>query len=226
MRGGMIGIASGDQLRFSQFVTSIMGLQKPPDWVFAQAIGHSVAINWNNLAKQFLEYPEHLKWLFLTEDDNLLPKDALLRLLAHDKDIVSGLYVQRLIPFAPVMFDRIDKSGKVFHRFLKKGDCGLKEVAVCSGGCLLIKRHVLETIGAPYWYYGDSIYVDACNHDINFSRKATRAGFQLWNDLDVIVDHLMTFPIRPYRDTEGNWHTRIVQSDDKFIQVDAAIQDT
>jgi hypothetical protein len=222
MAGGMVGMASGEQLRFATILQSTLGLYKPADTIFQQAIGHSVAKNWNHLAHTFLTYPEPLDWLFLTEDDHLLAQNTLMRLLVHDKDIVSGFYVQRIAPFAPVIFDRIDKDGTVHHRFLKKGDHGLVRTAVCGGGCLLIKRRVLETLEPPFWSFGETVHIDNTNHDVNFSRKAAAAGFELWADLDITVDHLMTFPIRPYRHENGTWCTRIAQSDDHFIEVPPA----
>lgn len=219
---GMIGMASGDQLRFAQFVSSLMAIEKPKDTVFMQAYGFSVAINWNTIAKTFLEHPDHLEWLLLIEDDHLVPQDALIRLLAHNVDIVSALYVQRRIPFTPVIFDAINEKGQVFYRPLKKGDKGLVSVKACGGGCLLIRRRVFETLTPPYWFYGDSTFVDACNHDINFSKKATAAGFKLWADLDLAIMHIAVTPVAPYRDGDGVWHTRLIHAQDRIIEVGAA----
>lgn len=219
---GMIGMASGDFLRHAQFVTSLMGLEKPVGTVFMQSYGFSVAINWNNIAKVFLEHEDHLEWLLLVEDDHFLPQNALLKLLSRNVDIVSALYVQRQIPFTPVIFDKIDETGKVYYHPLKKGEHGLVEVAACGGGCLLIRRIVFETVKPPYWYYGDSDYKDATNHDINFSKKARKAGFKLWVDLDLPIIHLASIPVVPYRDASGEWHTRLTHGPDKIIEVGAA----
>lgn len=219
---GMIGMASGDQLRHSQFVTGLMGLEKPAGTVFMQAYGFSVATNWNMIAKQFLEHPDKLEWLLLIEDDHILPQEALVKLLSHNVDIVSALYVQRQIPFTPVIFDKIDETGKVFCHPLKKDEQGLIEVAACGGGCLLIRRNVLETLKPPYWYYGDSDYVDATNHDINFSKKARKAGFKLYCDLDLPIIHLASIPVVPYRDANGKWCTRLTHGINKTIEVGAA----
>ena len=224
MSRGMIGIASGDQMRYSQILSSIMGISWPEGTVFSQTVGFSVATNWNIIAKQFLSHPDNLEWLLLLEDDHLFPANTLMCLLKHNVDIVSALYVQRLIPFAPVMYDRVDEKGKVFYRPLKKGDSGLVAVNVCGGGCCLIRRKVFEAISPPWWFYGESSYLDACNHDINFCRKARAAGFQPYVDLDLPISHMITIGAIPFKDKDGIWHTRLEQGD-KNITVGAAQYD-
>jgi hypothetical protein len=218
----MIGMASGDSLRFASFVSGIIALEKPPGTVFMQSMGHSVAVNWNLIARQFLKHPDNLEWLFMVEDDNLFSPKTLNRLLARNVDIVSGLYLQRRIPFAPLVFDRIDEQGKIYHRMMKKGDQGLIKVAACGGGCLLIRRHVLETMSDPWWFYGDNIFPDVCNHDINFCRKASAAGFDILVDYDEPIYHLATLPIKPYRNKDGTWISKIIQDAERTIIVGSA----
>jgi len=217
---GMIGMALGDQYRFSEFIPTILGLERPNDTVFMPAYGHSVAINWNTIAKQFLEIP-HMEWLLLLEDDHIPPPDVIAKLLSRNVDIVSALYLQRRIPFPPIMFDKVDEDGKIHHRMLKKGEEGLVEVEACGGGCLMIRRRVLERMTFPYWYYGDCYMKDSTNHDVNFSRKARAAGFKIYVDLDVPIFHLCVVPVVPFRDAEGNWHTRLIHGEEQIITVGA-----
>jgi GT2 family glycosyltransferase len=206
----MIGMASGESLRFSQFVTSIYGLTRPPNTVFMQSIGFSVATNWNIIARTFLRHPDKLDWLLLVEDDHLLPQDTIIRMLAHDVDIVSALYVQRVAPFGACVFDRVEEgTGRVFNRILRKGDRGLVPVMAVGGGCLLIKRRVLEVIGDPWWDYGHTAFPDACNHDINFSRRVREAGFQIWCDLELAIEHMVIMPVKPFRKADGTWRTKL-----------------
>lgn len=222
MPGGLIGMAAGDSVRFSQFIASIIALEKPLGTKYVQCIGHSVALNWNNIAYRFLENPAHLDWLFLVEDDHIFPPDTLMRLLAHKKDIVSGIYLQRRVPFAPMMFERVDEKGLIYHRFLQKGDKGLIKVAACGGGCLLIRRKVLEKIPQPWWTYGNSIHPDSTNHDVNFCREATKAGFEIFVDLDLPIVHMTYIPVVPVRNEDGSWSTHLVHGPDNNIIVKAA----
>ena len=93
---GMIGMGCGDVARYSTTYASLMNVVKPPGTVFVSAMGMSIADNWNKIARIFLQTPA--KWLFLVNDDNVYDPDILVRLLAHDKDVVTGLYLSRAFP--------------------------------------------------------------------------------------------------------------------------------
>jgi len=223
---GMIGLASGGTLRTDDYIPSIMGLAKPPGTLFKKHTGLGPANPFNAIGQEFMKRPA-LQWLFLTNDDNLYPPDTLFRLLSHDKDVVTGLYLSRIQPFEPVLFDKYDleptgKNGEperwYQRRFIKDGESGLIPIVACGDGCLLIKREVLETIAYPWWEYGLTL-ADACDHDMYFSAKVGLAGFEMWCDLDAPVDHVNQMTVRPYRNPgTGVWSVHLVQ-ETRAIQV-------
>lgn len=225
----MIGLACGELARYSDVLPGIIGLQKPQGTVFMKASVLGPANGFNGIAREFLSH-KHLEWLFLTNDDNICPQDSIPRLLDREVDVVSGLYFARQAPFEPIAFDRWTweartggtKLTRWWHRHLmKRGETGLLKVAAVGDGCLLIRRHVLETLLDPWWEYGET-FTDVCDHDVRFSRKVVEAGFELYCDLDIVVDHIATFNVRPVRLANGEWKVRLVQGQKEVIELPAA----
>lgn len=230
---GMIGVPCSRSGQDSDFLPSIMRLQKPAGTVFTKAVGLGPAAPLNDIARQFMAHPE-LRWLFLTNDDNLCPADTIPRLLRHHLPAVTGLYFSRLMPFEPVAFDQMKEGVDLiadypeakrgdrwyYRKLMQTGDSGLQQLLACGDGCLMVQREVMEAIGDPWWEYGETL-ADACDHDVVFSRKIREAGFKIWCDTDLWVDHITSMIVRPYRDKEGNWFTQLVQAD-RLVQLPAA----
>lgn len=244
---GMIGLACGELARYSDFIPSVVALQKPQGTMFMKGSGLGPAYPFNGIAQQFLDQKE-LEWLFLMNDDNLVPPSAIIQLLNRNVDVVSGLYFGRLQPFEPILFDKVSwvptevkevlgPDGRTlggnmptigppyykrwYTRHLMQNDeRGLMPAVAVGDGCLLIRRHVLEAMSPPWWEYGETM-TDQCDHDVVFSRKVREAGFGLYCDLDVIVDHVATFAVRPHRTETGEWEVHLKQSD-RYIVMPAA----
>lgn len=80
------------------------------------------------------------EWLFFLDSDVIPPRDAILRLMAHKKPFISGIYCRRSPPHAvPVMI----KDGKWLANYPPNA---LIEVDLVGAGCLLIHRSFLEKI--------------------------------------------------------------------------------
>lgn len=206
---GVIGMACGTSARYSDTYASLMDLEKPEGWIFRQKKGMSVADNFNSIARLFLNTTA--EWLFLVNDDHVWAPTALKSLLAHDKDVVTGLYLARTLPCAPVVFDQTSEDGRIFPFYLQKGQRGLVPIKACGDGCLLIRRRVLEAIPDPWWELGIP-ETDKCGHDVLFSKKVCDAGFQIYCDMEVTVGHIGMFAIFPYRDADGNWQTFLINN--------------
>jgi hypothetical protein len=205
---GFIGMACAEHARYSECYASLMGLQKPPGTAFLQCKSMSVADNFNRIARDFLQ--TQAEWLFLVNDDHLWAPDTLTKLLAHNVDVVTGLYLSRVYPYKPVIHDQVDSNGLIFDRYLSQHEHGLVPIKACGDGCLLIRRRVLEAIPDPWWELGNPER-DKCCHDVLFSKKVREAGFQMWADLEVVVGHLATVAVFPHRNQKGEWLTLLTQ---------------
>lgn len=131
------------------------------------------------------------QWLFFLDDDVVPPHDAILRLLAHKKPIVSGLYYRRCPPIYPVMLKEIPGARQWITEF-KVPD--LLEVDYVGSGCLLIHRDVLNTISKP-WFEWKVDREDLPPHqrmseDFSFCQKAREHGFKIYVDTSVQCRHL------------------------------------
>lgn len=77
---------------------------------------------------------------FMLDSDVIPPPDTILRLLKHDKPVISGVYCRRSPPHGvPVMI----KNGNWVTQFPTNS---VIEVDFVGAGCLLIRRDVLEKL--------------------------------------------------------------------------------
>lgn len=172
----------------------------------------SLAASLNYIGKTFMEYG--FEWLFLTNDDHVYPPDTILRLLSHNKDYVTGVYLKKQIPFDPILYESIDENGRLVPKLFKRFEGGLVPIVASGDGCLLIRRKVLETIPYPWWEMSDPASPDLITQDLIFSKKVRDAGFEMYADLDAVVGHLAITLVSPER-TDADWKTVILtgQSD-------------
>ena len=210
---GLIGIPCADSLRTSDILPAIVGLDKPWGTDFKKATGLGTAAPLDEIGKIFLANPTY-QWLFLTNDDNLCPTDTIIRLLDRNVDVVTGFYLGKVIPFLPVLVS------ENFERF-KFSDCteDFAKVPKCGDGCLLIRRHVLEAIDFPWWEYGcvQGAPVYQCDHDMVLSQKIQRAGFDIWCDYTVCVDHVGMMVVRPFKNDQGAWEVHLCQNNRRIV---------
>src|SRR5438128_11686842 len=101
---GAIGVSGGELARFATFQDSLLHLATPPGTAIIYAKGACIAENRNGNGERALAMGA--EWILYLDDDQVLAPQTLLRLLKHDKDIISGLYVRREIPFVPCVYDR------------------------------------------------------------------------------------------------------------------------
>jgi hypothetical protein len=147
--------------------------------------GCEVGVARNHIVRQALD--GGASHVFFVDDDVLIPPDALLRLLAHKRPIVSGLYYAKTATPQPLVmndaFCGVDTDWT-------EGD--LVECASHGMGCTLIAREVFEAIEAP-WYQTTNVTEGATKvhqtEDAYFCRKAREAGYQPAVDTGLFCPH-------------------------------------
>lgn len=127
--------------------------------------------------------PTHI--LFV--DYDVLPRsNTLVKLLEHDKDIVSGVYpvsqkceiawcLSRDVQFNLMPFTEIPKNPFKVH--------------VVSNGMMLVKMEVFDKLEWPYWRSEYVVGGLVTSADIYFCRKAKAAGYSLWVDPKLKCNH-------------------------------------
>jgi len=115
-------------------------------------IQYQVADAQNLIVKEFIE--KDFEWLFLHEDDVILPVDCFLRLNAHIRSeknpIISGLYFTKSIPAEPMIYRG---RGNSYFTKWKYGDYVYADGV--PTGCLLVHQSVLKEMwkDAPEYTY-------------------------------------------------------------------------
>lgn len=132
------------------------------------------------LAQAFDPLPTHI--LFI-DSDMTFPREGLVRLLSHEKDIVGAFYNRRKPPYDTVghLLDNPDVS---------KG--GLHKADIMPHGFVLIRLDVFDKLPPP-WYresYDPSLGTEddpdgTLGEDVMFSRQALAAGLNMWCDADL-----------------------------------------
>jgi hypothetical protein len=130
----------------------------------------------------------HILWM---DADMTFPKDALVRLLDHDKDIVGTNYSTRRPPNIPTA----EREGEGLI-YITPGAAGLLEVSRMGFGLVLTKIGIYDTIEKPYFSLAyRPQFDDFTGEDVFFCRKAKEAGFTSFIDLQLSqqVGHLGEF---------------------------------
>jgi hypothetical protein len=140
----------------------------------------------NHLVRQAFENnPEvtHLMWL---DSDILPPADAVERLLAHDRQVVGGIYHQKEHPHHPLVYD-LDPYRLVESSF-SGGD--LRKVGGLGLGCALVRAEVYQRMSQHYrdirWYE----LSHGVGEDVHFFERCRQIGVEIWLDPTVRCGHV------------------------------------
>jgi hypothetical protein len=138
----------------------------------------------------------HTLWL---DSDMRFPKDALVRLLAHDEDIVCANYAKRRFPTEPIAVRKNqpgDDAEHVDRVYTEPDSTGLVEVDYCGMGVMLVKADVYKKMEFPWfaipWVPAAEDYI---GEDVWFCRRAYENGSKTMVDQDLSkeVHHIGTF---------------------------------
>lgn len=120
--------------------------------------------------------PSHI--LFV--DHDVMPRySTLKKLLAHDKDIVSGVYPLHQRCKTAWCLSREERFKALPIEDLP--DNLFKAKTMCMG-MSLIKTEVFDNIEWPYWRNGFMYGKKTIGEDVYFCKKLREAGYDLWVD--------------------------------------------
>ena len=122
--------------------------------------------------------------LLFIDSDMAVPANMLVKLIEHDKDIVSALAFKRFPPYEPCIFKKCDREGTEFWLDYPKG---LIEIQGVGMACTLIKRKVFESVPKPWFFPEPKI-----GEDLAFCIRAKEQGFKIFCDTELICGHCTT----------------------------------
>lgn len=137
-----------------------------------------------------VEWGKNYDYIFFVDSDIAFDESALIRLLSLNKDVSSGVYVQRKTPsnITEVYVD----THRGQENLLWTDDLKYKvmQVSAVGMGCCLIKGNVLRSMHYPYFYYTSALNHDhAISEDTYFCNKVKDMGMEIWVDFGVICEH-------------------------------------
>jgi GT2 family glycosyltransferase len=109
----------------------------------------------------------------------VIKQDTLVKLIEHDKPIVSARAHRRVKPFDPCFYIK----GEPYHDY----PYGLIEVDSVGMACCLIKREVFESIDQP-WFYP----LENKGEDFSFCKRAKDKGYPIFVDTNIEAGHIGT----------------------------------
>ena len=134
-------------------------------------------------------------YLFSVDSDIAFEPDTLQKLLSHNKDVVSGLYIQRKHrEHILELYEHNDRGGVSNIPYEKIKEKGLVEIAGCGFGCVLVKAEVFREIGYPQFAYYDALdHRNTISEDVDFCRKALNKNFKIYADTSIKCKHIGSY---------------------------------
>ncbi len=224
-----IGIPCREQGRFSTFHECLHRLKRPEGTEIYFRYNNSVAQARNHIVKAGLA--DGCDTFFFLDDDMLFQPDVLMRLLARPESMVLGLTMMRCQQdgiYPPIWSEKRLKAEvpgmpKGTGHWLWEpvsqivtGANGMMPLVSGTGGGVLIRRAVFDSVRYPWWDMGQ-YNPEMFYEDISLYEKAADAGFQLWGDPSVRFGHYDPVVIWPHCDAAGAWSTVIAHGFEGFL---------
>jgi len=140
----------------------------------------------------------HYDYLFSVDSDIVFPPDTLKKLLSHNKDAVSGMYIQRIPGTHALEIYLPNQWGGTNRAELKDLPVNsLMEIAGCGFGCVLVKSEVFRNVGYPQFVYHQALdHKNTISEDVDFCSKARARGHKIYVDTSIKCDHVGAFTYR------------------------------
>jgi hypothetical protein len=208
---GTVAIIAGDLARYSAFWFHAFNVQYaiPEGTTITGRIGSDIAGARNEVIRDSLE-TDVSQWVWFIDDDHTFPHEIVMKLLAHEVDVVTPLVLRRQSPFLPVA--TVDDNFLDLSANWNPDD--LVKVQFVGSSGMLIRRKVLEALDPPWFDLGYDEEGRRVSEDVNFCKRAAEAGFGIYVDMAVTMSHMTTAAVRPVWDEEHNeWMTGITLAD-------------
>jgi FkbM family methyltransferase len=138
------------------------------------------------------EWGKHYDYMFCVDSDIILPRETLVKFLNADKDVISGMYIQRK-PGEHILEIYQDTATGGVENIPLWAIEGLETIpiAACGFGCVLIKSEVLRRMEYPHFYYQSALdHSNTVSEDVYFCMKARSLGFEIWCDTEIRCEHI------------------------------------
>lgn len=133
------------------------------------------------------------EWVLWLDSDMMFPPTVLMRLLAHNEDIVGCNYMKRSPPFKTVAFTNTsDWENWIPIQYSNE----LVDAEASGMGCVLMKTELFKELEKPYFEYTyDSTTKNWDGEDFTLFKKFNKLGHTLKIDMNLSneIYHIGTF---------------------------------
>lgn len=195
-----------EYIRRAEFVPYFLGLERPNNSLTITVHGQSPAAARNEIAQAALD--NKCTHILFVDDDMCYHPSSLMRLMQHDVDIVTGLYLTRSFPHRPAIFDKWYPNGKCKYSVMDKNFAKENSVIDCVNaglGFVLISTEVFKVLEKPWVRLGE-LEKDGWCDDIGFFNRCREAKFKMICDTEVCIGHMTNVTIWPVK-VDGVWKT-------------------
>lgn len=172
---------------------------------FEYVRGYDCAKARNTIAQMAIE--RKADYVFMVDNDMVLPKDALQNLIEGGKDVVSGYCAHRgtnnVYDGRTTAFRLYDESGKAYFDYTKEAmytgqemrqfrENGEYKIQIHGGGaaCTLIKTRVFQKLHFPWFKWIEYDKDRQLSEDLYFCEQCRKAGIQMFVDSRVECGHI------------------------------------
>ena len=183
----LIGIPNMGSIK-SKTVASLLAMDKTEDTGYCMICSSLIYDARDMIVGEALN--DNYDYLLFVDADIEFEKDALLRLINRDKDIITAIYYKRGGEHDPVIYKKIAPlNGKreVTCETETDVDRELFQIAGCGMGFCLIKVSVLREMAKKY--HSMFCPVDGLGEDLAFCHRAKESGFEIWADGTIPLNH-------------------------------------
>ena len=170
--------------------------------------GYDCATARNKIAQLTLD--GSYDYVFMIDNDVTPPKDALLNLLSHNVDVVSGFYMRRYLDDQTLnktcVYKLKDEHNKLYFNYSKESAYTKEEliklyndnkylIKIHGGGmgCILIKTSVFNKISYPWfdWVNYNNSHRGILSEDLFFCEQLRKNDIPCYVDTRVGCGHLI-----------------------------------
>lgn len=136
---------------------------------------------------------DYVMWL---DSDIIYPANIICKLMAANKDMVTGIYHKRTAPYTPCVYKLVEDK---LQPYLDYPEDKLFKVEAAGFGCMLMKAKVIKAV---YDKFGGCFFPvnGVGGEDLSFIRRAKDVGIEVWCDSSVKCGHIGRQVIMPDKD--------------------------
>ena len=205
---GTVIVAAATQPRFYEFQMSLEKTAAPVGTRRLIERSCDITQNFNKGVKEMSG-----EWAWFLGDDHSWHPDLLMRFLRHNVDVVVPIAPCKIPPWMPcIMHGPADPSKGFWHEDMLlydwdelsgEGLMALPKGDFIGQAGMLVKKHVLDAIGYP-WFKCGQLDPGRLQEDMTFCREIQQLGFTVWVDREVVFDHHFTMGVTA-RKHLGKW---------------------